>query len=164
MNKTFHSAVLALSIAFLGSAPVHAGWKAASGGNVPVGAVTAGHEQNGDPLFVCRANYKGGVHPGKVRQAFGACNIGWGGGEHKVSNYEVLTSESDQIWRAARGGHVPVGAVSAGNESNGDALFVCRAKYNGGLHPGKVRQAFGACNIGWGGGEHKVNSYEVLGK
>lgn len=37
-----------------------------------------------------RANYKGGVHSGKVRPTFGAANIPWSREEVKVKDYEVL--------------------------------------------------------------------------
>ena len=37
-----------------------------------------------------RENYKGGVHPGKVRPTFGAANIPWSREEVKVKDYEVL--------------------------------------------------------------------------
>jgi hypothetical protein len=62
-------------------------WVAASGGQVPAGAVQGGQE-SGRSLFVCRVNYQGGVHPGKV--VAGNCNIGYGGREIEISNYEVL--------------------------------------------------------------------------
>jgi Protein of unknown function (DUF3421) len=58
----------------------------------PDGAVVCGREANGDPLFVARANLNGGLHPGKIRFAFGAAFIGFGGQEVHVNDYEVLTS------------------------------------------------------------------------
>lgn len=59
---------------------------------IPDGALVCGREENGDPLFVARANLNGGLHPGKIRFAFGAAFIGFGGKEVPVNNYEVLTS------------------------------------------------------------------------
>ncbi|MCX7855749.1 MAG: DUF3421 domain-containing protein, partial [Anaerolineae bacterium] len=41
---------------------------------------------DGQPLAVCRAGFRGGVHPGKV--VAGHCNIGWGGKEESVKPYE----------------------------------------------------------------------------
>ena len=67
-------------------------WIAGSGGQIPDGAVVCGREANGDPLFVARANLNGGLHPGKIRFAFGAALIGFGGKEVPVTDYEVLTS------------------------------------------------------------------------
>ncbi|HJA41006.1 MAG TPA: DUF3421 domain-containing protein [Firmicutes bacterium] len=52
--------------------------------------MVCGNEENDTPLYVTRANYKGGVHPGKVRPTFGAANIPWSREEVKVKDYEVL--------------------------------------------------------------------------
>jgi MFS family permease len=45
-------------------------WAPASNGSIPPGAHAFGYEApdpaKGAPLFVCRANYQGGLHPGKV--------------------------------------------------------------------------------------------------
>jgi hypothetical protein len=135
-------------------------WVSASGGAIPNGAAAQGREANGEALFVCRAQLNGGLHPGKVRGEFGAANIPFGGNEVKVNPYEVLMDAG--TWVPASGGAVPEGAVAWGHEANGEALFVCRAALNGGLHPGKVRGEFGAANIPFGGKEVKVFSYEVL--
>jgi hypothetical protein len=135
-------------------------WVTANGGDVPVGAAAQGHEANGELLYVCRAYYRGGLHPGKVKGQFGAANIPYGGLEVQVNPYEVLLDEG--TWVTASGGHVPVGAVAWGHEANGEALYVCRAYYGGGLHPGKVKGQFGAANIPYRGRELQVNPYEVL--
>jgi len=66
------------------------------------------------------------------------------------------------IWVAGSGGQIPDGAVVCGREENGDPLFVARARINGGLHPGKIRFAFGTALIGFGSKEVQVNDYEVL--
>ncbi len=139
----------------------NARWVSASNGNVPSGSLVSGHEANGEKLYVCRANYNGGLHPGKVRSAFRACNIGWGGREIPVNQYETYIDTSI-TWQAASSGQVPSSAVVAGHESNGNQLYICRGSYQSGVHSGKVRSAFGACNISWGGIEIKINPYEVL--
>ena len=147
---------------------VYAGpyWVNANAGTIPSGALAAGkeHPPGKQTLYVCQAKFNGGVHPGKVRPAFGGCNIGWGGGEHAVRDYKVLLNKPGFIWIPASNGHIPKSAVKGGVEHppGKQALFVCRANFNGGIHPGKVRPAFGACNIGWGGKEHAVKNYEVL--
>jgi hypothetical protein len=135
-------------------------WKSATGGNIPAGAKANGREADGTPLYTARAKTQNGLHPGKVRPAFGAANIPYGGNEIKVNPYEVLMEEGR--WVKAEGGRVPDGAVVAGYEANGEPLFVARAAYQGGIHQGKVRLAFGAANIPYGGKEVKVNPYEVL--
>jgi hypothetical protein len=76
-------------------------------------------------------------------------------------NYEVLTAPRSVrlIWIAASNGRVPPGAMVGGNEK-GQSLYVCRAAYQDGLHPGKVIGR--NCNIGWGGREVLRPNYEVL--
>lgn len=135
-------------------------WVKATGGNIPDGAVVVGYEQNGLPLFSARAEYAGGIHPGKVRIEFGAANIPYGGNEVKVNSYEVLVGSAR--WVSAENGEIPKGAIVAGREDDGTPLYAARAEYECGLHPGKVRPEFGAANIPYGGKEVKVSRYEVL--
>ncbi len=61
---------------------------------------------------------------------------------------------------SAQGQGVPRGAQPAGDNGDGTPLFVCRARHQGGIHPGKVYA--GNCNIGWGGKEIVIGAYEVL--
>lgn len=142
-------------------------WVAASGGTVPPGAVRGGteHPPGMQALYVCRANFNNGTHPGKIRPGFGGCNIGWGGTEHAVANYEVLVG-GEFLWVADSGGQVPSGAYQGGVEHppGNQKLYICRAAYNNGTHPGKVRPGFSGCNISWGGKELAVTKYEVLVK
>jgi predicted nucleic acid-binding Zn-ribbon protein len=143
-------------------------WVGASGGSIPSNALKGGmeHPPGKQTLYVCRAQFNGGTHPGKVRPAFRGCNIGWGGREHAVRNYQVLLNNPSFTWVRASHGAIPNGAVKGGMEHppGKQTLYVCRAHFNGGTHPGKVRPAFRGCNIGWGGREHAVRTYEVLVK
>ena len=140
-----------------GGSSANLSWKAGSGGSVPSGAISGGSEP-GRTLWVCRASYNNGVHPGKIVAQ--NCNIGWGGKEITLRNYEVLTGNSSAVrWVAASNGAIPAGAVAGGSEP-GRTLYICRARYNNGVHPGKV--VANNCNIGWGGAERLINSYEVL--
>lgn len=74
----------------------------------------------------------------------------------------MILSVDDYQWVPASGGAVPPGAQPHGAEQNGEALWLCRAHFAGGLHLGKVRRAFGGANIAYGGAEHLVTDYEVL--
>ncbi|HEX2955939.1 MAG TPA: DM9 repeat-containing protein [Chitinispirillaceae bacterium] len=133
-------------------------WVPASNGTIPPGAVVGGHEPGRD-LYVCRATYHDGVHPGKL--VGNCCSIGWGGREITLPNYEVLVSSvpSSLQWVPASNGAVPSNAVVGGHEPGRD-LYVCRAAYHGGVHPGKL--VGNCCNIGWGGREIMLLNYEVL--
>jgi|GEM_PF-2689818 len=140
------------------SCPVQ--WVSDSYGGIPYGAVVCGNEADGTPLYLARAYYNGGLHPGKVRPEFGSANIGYGDDEVKVNPYEVYCGGG--TWVAASGGAVPAGAVVCGYDTNGEPLYAARAYYAGGLQIGKVRPEFGGADITYGGYEYTVNSYEVL--
>jgi hypothetical protein len=120
-------------------------------GTMPAGAVVGGQEANGQTIYVCRANHMGGVHPGKT--AGGRCNIGWGGGEEALPQFDVLTG-------TGRWGPLAAGAFAGGNETGGKPLLVCRGQHNGGQHSGKL--VSNRCNIGWGGTEVALAEYQVL--
>jgi hypothetical protein len=131
----------------------------ASGAPLPANAV-AGGEENGHRLYVCRASYNGGVHPGKV--VAGNCNIGFGGDEIVLQQYQVLVTDvsphSFPEWGAPK--DELAGAFVGGRESSGSPLAVCRAAYNGGIHPGKV--VGDNCNIPYAHREIHVPQFEVL--
>ncbi len=66
-------------------------WVPGNGG-IPGGAVQGGYDipPQSPPLFVCQANYNGGMHPGKIRPDWTSCDISWGGQEIFVDAYSVL--------------------------------------------------------------------------
>ena len=143
------------------AAPV---WVASSNdAPVPTGAVIGGHEHppGSEDLYVCRASFNNGVHPGKYRAGFKGCNIGWGGVEHTLPNYELLTGQV--TWASASDGIIPTGAISGGQEAppGAEVLYVCRANYQNGLHLGKLRSEFKGCHVSWGGKEINVAQYEA---
>lgn len=144
---------------------VHAGWIGACHGQVPAGAQAQGYEASGEPLWLARAQLSSngryaGVHPGKMRPAFNGANIPYGGREIKVDCYEVWAGPAR--WVPASGGMVPPCALILGQEADGTPLYAARAIVKGGLHPGKMRPAFGGANISYGGKELTVRQYEVL--
>jgi hypothetical protein len=66
-----------------------ANWTEAFGGATN-GAKPAGHEATGESVYVARAMIAGGYQLGKVRQAFGAAYIPFGGVEKTFDNYQFL--------------------------------------------------------------------------
>jgi hypothetical protein len=136
-------------------------WEPASRGAIPAGAQPHGRDQDGEALWLCRAHFAGGLHPGKVRPEFGGANIAYGGTEQVVADYEVLMESG--TWVPARAGEVPETAVPCGREAGGETLYAARATLdNGGLQLGKVRPAFGAANVGFANHEIITQVYEVL--
>jgi hypothetical protein len=52
--------------------------------------VEGGHENDGTPLYVVRADYKGSSQPGKASEKLDAAFIPYANDEVKVKDYEVL--------------------------------------------------------------------------
>lgn len=131
------------------------------GDRLPRNIVTGGYQSNPPAtLYVCRAPYRGGAHPGKLYN--GACNFGWGGSEIvEPSRYEVLTSRRTLRWVPASYGAVPPRAIEGGYQHDA-RLYICQARYRGGMHPGKLYKE--SCLIGWGGEEVGIPEYYVLTK
>ncbi|MCE7030423.1 DM9 repeat-containing protein [Jiella avicenniae] len=141
--------------------PADLDWVNQSGGRIDRRAERAGQEANGEPLYVCAASFNGGVHPGKLRQGFGGCVVGYGGKEYTVGQYSTLIGHGR--WQSG----VPTDrldriGVNGGEEANGSPLYVCRADFNNGVHPGKVGASTGGCNVTYGGVERTEYFYEVL--
>jgi len=145
--------------------PVEPEWLVSSEGKIPPGAMPAGKEAppGGQNLYICRAVLNDGIHPGKIRPEFQGCHIGWGGKEFANLNYQVLVKRQ-MNWAPSKDGAIPPAAVRAGEEHapGREPLFICRAQFKDGVHPGKIRGPFQGCHISYGGKEHIVKSYEVL--
>ena len=115
--------------------------------------------ENNQTLYSCRVSYQRGIHPGKLIENY--CNFGFGGQELRSSNYEVLSYRGNNSgYRWVRSLSSSDTAIVAGQEATGENLFLCRASYRGGIHPGKLVK--NRCNIGFQGQELQINNYEIL--
>ncbi|MCT4594119.1 MAG: DUF3421 domain-containing protein [Anaeromicrobium sp.] len=65
-------------------------WVAASKGSIPLGAITAGYEPDGTPLYVARAHHSRGLHIGKIKPVSNGAKIPVEGSEVITNFYEVL--------------------------------------------------------------------------
>ena len=143
---------------------VPAVWVNSSNGSVPSNAVVGGSDVNGEPLYVGRAIQSDNVLPGKVVCSHGVCYVGHAGHEHAHREYQVLTnpSGSNLIWINATRGNVPLGALQAGRQNDGEALYVGRAWHSGSLVTGKVHPSHGVLYASFGGDDLPFIDYEIL--
>ena len=65
-------------------------WVNASKGYIPKEAFVGGYDDEGSPLYVVRAYYKGGLYPGYIKKGWSFCGIGYGKKFVGVEKYEVL--------------------------------------------------------------------------
>lgn len=137
----------------LSSNGIATSWVPGNGASIPPNAVVAGNE-NGTPLYACRVRDKQNwVMLGKVVGE--GCNYGFG--KEKVSKqFEVLVGDGD--WRQPTNNFA--GAFDGGPDYNGEPRYLCRAPYQGGIHPGRLIPS--GCYISYGGKAFPVTDYEVF--
>lgn len=135
-------------------------WVPSGNGQVPPRAF-AGGEDNGEPMYVARARFNGGLIPGKLIASHGTCYVPWGGQENGVREYEVLCDFPGR-WIATNGANIPPNAVVAGNSEDGESLYVGRVVHDGSLTVGKVQASHGVLYISYGGNELGFQDYEIL--
>lgn len=141
--------------------PVHAGWMKAQEGQMPPNAIIVGKSRNGQPLYVCRVQYEGGVYPGTLTGTSRNCTISHKGKEYSFSIYEVLAG-SGYRWALVYNGEIPFDALPAGREQQGNILYICRGEINSEWRPGNIRQTYGGCHVPDTGKELTALWYEVL--
>jgi len=155
-------------------------WTDASDGKIPADAITVSNADD-KPLYVCRAKYLEGVHPGQLVDK--GCLITFGGKTFLQAQYQVLTGKHRISWMPAsalnRYGtpypilmqantnsepvndsfeppHIPI----QGGYEQDKTLYICRAMYGNVIHLGKV--IGDNCNIGVQTSEVMIPTYEVL--
>lgn len=135
-------------------------WVAAESGAVPPNALQGGDDA-GEPMFIARASFQGGLVPGKLVPSHGVCYVPWGGAENPVPNYEVLCDCNGQ-WIKSSSGSIPPNAVAGGQSEDGEPLYVGRVAHEGTVTVGKIQGSHGVCYIAYGGQELAFPDYEVL--
>uniref|UniRef100_A0A1Q3F1W1 Uncharacterized protein n=1 Tax=Culex tarsalis TaxID=7177 RepID=A0A1Q3F1W1_CULTA len=119
-------------------------WIEASKGAVPPGAVVAGH-QDGQTLYVGRAECMSSVAVGVVKPHRKACFVPWGGKAHKRETYEVLCTP---------GQFVPIDSCTTllkgtpgGISEQGEPLYIGRTSHQGALIGGKIQRSYFMCYL-----------------
>ncbi|KAL7728461.1 hypothetical protein ACLKA6_005216 [Drosophila palustris] len=136
-------------------------WRHFSHGSIPPNAVVAGHDSDGDAIYIGRAFYNNDMLPAKVIPNKGKGYVSYAGQEVELENYEVLSGHNYQ-WLAAENGQVPLGAVKVGQNVDGEFLYAGRGYHAGSLTVGKVHPSHGCLYIPYGSDEVKLFAYEVL--
>jgi hypothetical protein len=118
---------------------------------LPPDAIVGGKDSDGALLYACRGSYAWGVHPGKTRAGWGSCDIGYGGQEHFITDYQTLVP----YWSTTL-----VNAAPLGRETNQTPLFHCRADLDGEVQLGKLTTK--GCSFPYNNAERVVSNFEVL--
>ncbi|BES96781.1 Protein of unknown function (DUF3421) [Nesidiocoris tenuis] len=136
-------------------------WVQSWGGNVPPGAVHAGQDLDGGPIYVGRAYHQGDLLPAKICPSHRCAFVSHGGRQVEEHTYEVLVSDH-VAWRWARNGEVPSEAIRVGHTVSGESLYMGRTMFEGTMTPGKVHPSHGCLYIAWSGEELKFHEYEIM--
>lgn len=137
-------------------------WQPAQSGSVPPNAVTTGTTGSGEPLYVGRGHWRGSLTPGKIQTSHNCLYIPYSGHEVRIDNYEVLVKNTIQMWVPSSGSSIPPNAIHAGQDSDGDQIFVGRAYHDGDLLPAKVIVNKAIAYVSHGGMEHTKHQFEIL--
>ncbi|KAJ2617454.1 hypothetical protein H4S08_000296 [Coemansia sp. RSA 1365] len=143
-------------------------WVNAADSFIPPNAVQGGLEKDGSPLFVARAIYKGGLHPGKAAQHIqdGGCSIGWGHEEINVREYQILCGDASQLRWVKQEGALSIQGiklVDAGHEESGKPLYIAKALYEGSQQLGKCAPHIKkGMSFAYGHKERTTDNYLVL--
>lgn len=128
---------------------------------VPPNAVVAGNDIDGTTIYVGRAYHEGDLIPAKVIPSKNVAYVAHGGQEHAKQEFHILTGFGFE-WVSSSNGHVPADAVVAGNQADGDVLYVGRAPVGGSLSVGKIQPSHACMYVPFDGLEHSIHQYEVL--
>ncbi|CAL1707879.1 unnamed protein product [Somion occarium] len=142
-------------------------WILVEGKNIPQGALPGG-EENGQPLYICRAFHEGSLQIGKASPVFkeGAV-IGYAHKEIHLPTYEVLLGDPRAVrWVDFHGrldlARLGARPVEGGREAKGTPLFIAQAHHKNAIHPGKISEKLDSAFIPYGGGEKEIKDYRVL--
>ncbi|CAG8433727.1 10423_t:CDS:2 [Diversispora eburnea] len=112
---------------------------------------------------IARARFKGGLHIGYVSHERRGCVIGWGGEEHCLPEYEVLTGDQSQFrWVKSSGQVRPQFFIplKAGHEADHNQELYIAKIHN---HIGKAgKHLMEGASYPCDGREVTAHDYEVL--
>lgn len=138
-------------------------WIGSSNGHLPEGAVLAGSQRTGEPLYVGRAHYEGALTVGKIHPGHGCIYVPFGGRENSILHYEVLVAQQKTQWiHTSSHAPLPPNPIFAGNDSDGSPMYVGRVYHAGEQLPAKVIPSKNIAYISYDGQEIPYHNYEVL--
>ncbi|XP_059488085.1 uncharacterized protein LOC132203931 [Neocloeon triangulifer] len=140
-------------------------WRSGANGGVPPGAFVGGHD-NGQPVYVARASFRGGLLPGKLVSRLGQAYVPFFNKEYKVQNYDVLVGSNYKwdTWANTKDYYWPNSAVVGGySAQQKDTLYVCRVNAGNNKESiGKVHLRHKKCFYPHNGKEYDTSYFDLL--
>lgn len=128
--------------------------------------VTGGVDKtSGETLYVGRSKVGNSTVTGKVYKGLSGYGLyaAEGGDEHFTKDYEMLVTTVPVVWVPEKDGGCPPKAIPGGTNSDGNTMFIARAKApDGGMCPGMLFPPHKKCVYSFQGKLYEYNVYEVL--
>jgi hypothetical protein len=139
-------------------------WEWTSGGQTTQYPYQGGTDSDGAPLYICHAQYNGGLQPGKLKPGAG-CYIAYGGNEYLLNIYAVL--QEDLPMTLLYPPRFDIGQIIGGQDAPAArALSLCVAYYYDGnrltQQPGKWIGDDGMCHYSYAGAEVLTNDFAFV--
>ncbi|KAJ3288523.1 hypothetical protein HDU79_004797 [Rhizoclosmatium sp. JEL0117] len=176
-NKVSTGTVASKAQKLLKSLALHDHWVTMPpSGGVPPNAESVGTDLDGTPLYIARVKIGSAYYLGKIGAHWPCPFVTYYEREVKINfGHEVLASLEGTYWEdSVNGSAIPLRALKAGMEENGDFLYVARGvvgekagvlgigKSKGSLAPGVVSASQKGARIAFAGKEVVVEKYDVL--
>lgn len=128
---------------------------------LPAGAIHAGNDTDGTPMYVGRAYHENDQLIAKVMPAKQAAYVSYNGKEILKLHYEILCNGNVK-WVPGSAGKIPTGAVVGGKTGTGEILYVGRGRHENCLTVGKIHPSHNSIYIPFGGAEVALKNFEFL--
>ncbi|XP_065369116.1 uncharacterized protein LOC135961541 [Calliphora vicina] len=130
---------------------------------LPRNVVGGGYDSDGSPIYIGRSYHEGCYLPVKVIPSKKSAYVSWGGVEHFKTNYDLLVGDN-YSWqpRSFTKETIPSNAVSTGQTSSGESIFIGRGQYENCLTVGNIVPTHGCLYIHVNDMEIKLLSFEIL--
>ncbi|XP_053686612.1 uncharacterized protein LOC128736158 [Sabethes cyaneus] len=126
----------------------------------PKGALLAGHDSDGAPIYLGRVMFEGNQLPAKVIPRKKLCHTCHQGKELMMISYEALCN-ARVSWIPFHG-IIPPKAVLCGHTRWGEAVYIGRGPHKGSITPGKILENEKVLKIPFEWNELSIRGGEIL--
>lgn len=128
---------------------------------VPSGS-EAGRDLDGQVIYPAIAEVDGLLMPAKTKAPFTTAWVGYGGIEHEVSRFQVVSGPGYRWVDYSPMSALPPQAVVVGPDRDGIPLYIARGQYMGSWVAGKYRQGASSSLVPFGGRERDCYRFQLL--
>lgn len=128
--------------------------------SAPKGAILAGSDSDGAPIYLGRVTYQGNQLPAKIIPRKHQCRTCHNGKEIEVASYEALCNP--RVRWVPFNGTIPSKAIVCGRTVWGETVYIGRGRHRGSLTPGKVLENEKVLKIPFDWNEISVSAFEML--